>query len=191
MADAALADAADQSQRSPAYYPLAIALGVDQSKDRKELQRLVDFSLQDFPEYYPPHRAMIRALLPRWGGSYVEIDDYIEHVEEKVPADKRREMYARLYTTLAGLEGDEVDLFLETIAKWPKVKEGYEDMLKRYPDSDWLRNSYAGMACRARDAETYRALMSELGDRVLPTAWQGKYSIETCNKQLSSGAKGT
>ncbi|GFE90266.1 rhomboid family intramembrane serine protease [Steroidobacter agaridevorans] len=187
MADAALKDAADKSQQSPAYYPLAIALGVDRSEDRKGLQQLVDFSLQDFPEYYPPHRAMLRALLPKWGGSYVEIDDFIEHVEDKVPAERRREMYARLYTTLAGLEGDEVDLFLETIAKWPKVKEGYEDMLDRYPDSDWLRNVYAWMACRARDAETYRAVVSELGDRVLPQAWMGKYSIEMCNEHVSSG----
>jgi hypothetical protein len=99
----------DKSQQSPAYYPLAISLGVDQSKARKDLQRLVDLSLQDFPEYYPLHRAMLRALLPKWGGSYVEIDDYIEHVQDKVPADRRREMYARLYTTLAALEGDEVD----------------------------------------------------------------------------------
>lgn len=189
MADAALADAADKSPQSPAYYSLAIMLGVDQSKDRKDLQRLVDFSLEDFPEYYAPHRAMLRALLPRWGGSYVKIDDYIEHVEEKVPAERRREMYARLYTTFAGLEGDDVDLFLETIAKWPKVKAGYEDMLDRYPKSDWLRNVYAGMACRAKDAETYRALMSELGDRVLPEAWVGKYTIEMCKEHVNSGPK--
>lgn len=103
MADAALTDAADKQQRSPAYYPLAISLGVDQSKDRTELQRYVNFSLEDFPEYYPPHRAMLRALLPRWGGSYVEIDDYVEHVQDRVPTERRREMYARLYTTLADL----------------------------------------------------------------------------------------
>jgi hypothetical protein len=191
MANAALTDAADRSQQSPAYYPLAISLGVDQSRDREDLQRYVDFSLQDFPEYYPPHRAMLRALLPKWGGSYAEIDDYVEHVQEKMPAERRREMYARLYTTLAGIEGDEVDLFVETIAKWPKVKEGYEDILDRYPDSDWLRNMYAGMACRAKDAETYRAIMSELGDRVLPEAWRGKYSVEMCNGHASSGAKAT
>lgn len=185
MADAALDDAADKSQRSPAYYPLAIGLGVDRSKNRRDLQRLIDLSLQDFPEYYPPHRAMVRAILPRWGGSYVEIDDFIEHVEDKVPAERRPEMYARLYTTLAGLEGEEVDLFRETIAKWPKVKAGYQDMLDRYPESDWLRNLYAWMACRARDAETYRALVSELEDRVLPQAWLGKYSIEMCNNHVN------
>ncbi|HEY0682497.1 MAG TPA: rhomboid family intramembrane serine protease [Steroidobacter sp.] len=189
MADGALRDAADKSQRSPAYYPLAISLGVDQSKAREDLQRLVELSLQDFPEYYPPHRAMLRTLLPKWGGSYVEIDDYVEYVQARLPAERRREMYARLYTTFAALEGDEVDLFLETIAKWPKVKEGYQDMLIRYPHSDWLRNLYAGMACRARDAEVYHALMSELEGRVLPEAWTGKYSIEMCNERVSSGPK--
>jgi membrane associated rhomboid family serine protease len=191
MADAALSDAADKSQRSPAYYPLAISLGVDQSKNRKDLQRLADNSLEDFPDYYPSHRAMLRAYLPKWGGSYVEIDDYVEHVQAKVPAEKQREMYARLYTTLAELSEEDVDLFIETIAKWPKVKEGYEDMLDRYPNSDWLRNLYAGMACRARDAGTYHALISELGDRVLPDAWVGKYSIEMCNEHVNSGPKVT
>jgi hypothetical protein len=189
MADAALTDAADKSQRSPAYYPLAISLGVDQSKNRQDLQRLADNSLEEFPDYYPPHRAMIRAYLPKWGGSYVEIDDYVEHVQAKVPAERQREMYARLYTTLASLSEEEVDLFVETIANWPKVKEGYEDMLDRYPHSDWLRNLYAGMACRARDAETYRALMSELENRLLPAAWVGKYSIQMCNEHVNSGAR--
>jgi rhomboid protease GluP len=191
MADAALSDAADKSRRSPAYYPLAISLGVDQSKNRKDLQRLVDNSLEDFPDYYPPHRAMVRALLPKWGGSYVKIDDYVEHVQSKVPVARQREMYARLYSTLAALSEEDVDLFIETIAKWPKVKEGYQDMLDRYPDSDWLRNLYAGMACRARDAETYDALLSELGDRVLPEAWTGKYSIEVCNERVKSGPEVT
>jgi membrane associated rhomboid family serine protease len=191
MADAALTDAADKQQRSPTYYPLAIALGVDQSKDREALRGYVDFSLEDFPEYYPPHPAMLRALLPRWGGSYAEIDDYVEYVQDKVPAGRRREVYARLYTTLAGLEGDEVDLFVETIAKWPKMKEGYEDILIRYPDSDWLRNMYAGMACRAKDGETYSAIMSELSDRVLPEAWQGKYSVKMCNEHVNSATKST
>lgn len=189
MADAALTDAADRPQRSPAYYPLAIGLGVDQSRDRDDLRRHVDFSLKDFPEYYPTHRAMLRALLPRWGGSYAQIDDYVEYVQESVPAERSREMYARLYTTLYGLEGDEIDLFVETMAKWPKVKQGYEDMLDRYPHSDWLRNLYAGMACRARDGETYRAVMAELGDRVLPEAWEGsRHSVEMCNEYAGSGA---
>lgn len=191
MADAALTDAADKQQRSPAYYPLAISLGVDRSKDRKDLQRYVDFSMEDFPEYYPPHRAMLRALLPKWGGSYAQIDDYVEYVQDKLPAERRREMYARLYTTLAGLEGDEVDLFLETIAKWPKMKEGYEDLLDRYPDSDWLKNMYAGMACRAKDGVTYRAIISELGDRVLAEAWRGKYSVKMCNEYVGSHSEAT
>lgn len=182
MADAALTDAADKQQRSPAYYPMAISLGLDQSKDGKDLQRYVDFSLEDFPEYYPTHRAMLRALLPKWGGSYAQIADYVEYVQDKLPAERRREVYARLYTTLAGLERDEVDLFLETTAKWPRMKEGYEDIVARYPDSYWLRNLYAGMACRAKDGETYRAIMSELGNRVLPEAWKGKYSVKMCNE---------
>jgi hypothetical protein len=187
MADAALTDAADRSQRSPAYYPLAISLGVDQSKDRKQLQQFVDFGLQDFPEYFPPLRAMLRGLLPKWGGSYAQIDDFVQDVEDKVPVERRLEMYARLYTTLAGLEGDDFDLFLDTVAEWPKMKQGYEDMLGRYPESDWLRNLYAGIACRAKDVELYRALTAELGDRVLPEAWTDKYSIESCNERVSSG----
>lgn len=66
------------------------------------------------------------------------------------------------------------------------MKEGYEDILHRYPDSDWLRNMYAGMACRAKDGETYRSIMSELGGRVLPEVWRGKYSIKMCDEHVSS-----
>ena len=188
MADAALTDAANKPQRSPAYYSLAIGLGVDQSKDAKDLQRHVEFSLEDFPMYYAPHRAMLRALLPRWGGSFREIDDYVEYVLDKTPAERRSEMYARLYTTFAELEGNAVDLFAETRSKWPRVKQGYEDILKRYPNSEWLRNVYAGMACRAKDAETYRLIVNDLGDRVLPEAWRGDLSVKKCNELITDTA---
>jgi hypothetical protein len=191
MAAAALNDAADKPQTSPAWYQLAISLGVDQSKSRDQLRKLVDLSVEKYPDYYGPHRQMLRALLPKWGGSYKAIDDYIEHVQEKVPNERRREVYARLYTTLSGLEGDEVDLFGESIAKWPKMKAGYEDMLKRYPNSEWLRNMYAGMACRAKDTQTYRSMMSHLGARALPEAWRGKYSMQMCNERMGLGAKTT
>jgi membrane associated rhomboid family serine protease len=186
MAAGALADAADKDQRSPAYYALAIMLGLDQSKDPGVLQRELDFSLEDFPDYFPPHRAMLRALMPRWGGSFPKVDAYVAHVEEKVPEERRGEMYARLYTMFARLEGDQVDLFSDTAASWPKMKAGYEDILDRYPNSEWLRNMYAQMACRAKDAETYRAVIAELGDRVLPEAWEGKYTVALCDEHVKS-----
>lgn len=191
MADAALTDAADKPQHSPAFYPLAITVGLDRSTDRGQLRRHVDFSMEDFPEYYPTHRAMLRALLPRWGGTYEQIDDYVQQTLDKMPAEKRPEMYARLYTTVESVEGDEVDPFLDTFAEWPRVKAGYQDMLARYPRSDWLRNLYARMACRAKDAAAYRAVMSEIENAVAPEAWAGKYSVEKCNEEMKAAPEAT
>jgi membrane associated rhomboid family serine protease len=191
MAKASLDEAADKPQMSPAWYQLAISLGVDESKSRDQLRKLFDLSVDQFPDYYGPYPQMLRALLPKWGGSYEQIDDFIEQAQQRAPRERQPEMYARLYTTVAVIEGDEVDLFLETLAKWQRLKNGYEDMLKRYPQSAWLRNIYAGMACRANDVEVYRSVRMRLGKQLLPEAWQGKYSIQLCDERMTSQAKET
>jgi len=58
----------------------------------------------------------------------------------------------------------------DSMANWPRISEGFDLMLKQYPDSGYLMNGYAHMACRAEDSEKYQALNAKLKDRLSSTA---------------------
>jgi hypothetical protein len=150
---------------------------------KDELRSTFDDAILKYPDYYSLHRAMLRILMPRWHGSYEEVDDFIADMLNIWSADRRSEVYARLYSLYADLEGDDTDVFKDAYASWSQVREGYEQMLSRNPRSESLRNLYAAFACRAGDAETYVAARSQMR-RVVQSAWTKKFSPEACDLRL-------
>lgn len=183
MAQAALDDAKDRPLPSPVWYQLALQLGLDGGLSNAELRAIFDAGAARYPDYYGLHSAMLRVLMPRWKGSYGEVDNFIEEIVRRTSEARGPEMYARLYSIFAVLEGDDTDLFEEAYARWPTMKQGYEDLLSRYPQSDSIKNAYAQFACRASDAETYRAARIAMNG-IIATAWTPKHSPETCDKSL-------
>ena len=79
-----------------------------------------------------------------------------------------------------------MDIFSDAKADWLRMREGFELMLKRYPNSDYLLNGYAYMACRAEDSERFRGLNARLKNRLSSTAWSERYSPEKCGKKYPS-----
>ena len=65
------------------------------------------------------------------------------------------------------------------------MKTGFEQLMKAYPDSHWNLNHFALFACRARDADTYRRLRKQIGDRPYDAAWPDNLSIEVCDERLT------
>jgi hypothetical protein len=123
--------------------------------------------------------------MPRWGGSYGEVDNFIQEMVRTTSAERASEMYARLYSVFATMEGDETDVFKDAYARWPQMKQGYQDMVSRYPRSEWTRNAYAAFACIAGDAQTYGSARSAIKKLAQP-AWTSKHSPAICDKRLRS-----
>lgn len=184
MAVAALEDAAEAPTLSPVRHELTLLLGLDQGKSAKDLRAVFDAGHAEFPEYYALHRNMLRALMPRWGGAYGAADNFIQEMVRKAPGMRGPETYARLYSYFSALEGDETDLFKDAYANWRTMKQGFDDMLNRYPNSQWLRNTYAVAACQAGDAAAYRIVRTLIGANLIRPAWTQKFSPERCDERL-------
>ena len=155
MAAAALDDVRDGASNNPLWYSLSLKVGLDQAKDREKLQAIFDRGWLKVPNYRPLYRGMLRILMPRWGGSYDDVNKFINQIYAQTASARGYELYAELYSAYAQLEGDELDLFVDSRAFWSGMRNGYLGLLRRYPKSDAVLNSFANFACRANDKETY------------------------------------
>ena len=186
MAAAALDEIGGRASENPLWYTLSLEVGLDQRKDREKLQAIFDQGASVTSLYRPLYRRMLRILMPRWGGSYEEVDRFINRAYALSAAKRGFERYAELYSVYARLEGDDLDLFADSKAYWSAMRTGYLGLVKRYPKSDFVLNSFANFACRADDRDGYRELRRQIGRRISSTAWTDKYSLESCDKKLST-----
>jgi rhomboid protease GluP len=185
MSAVSLAEIAKRAADNPLWYTLSLNVALDQSKDKADLREIFDEGWSASADYRPVYRAMLRALMPRWGGSYDEVNRFIGEIQSKTWRTRGYEPYAELYSIYANLEGDELDLFADTPAVWSGMRSGYIGLLKRHPKSDVILNSFANFACRAGDKDTYSGLRGSLEKRTSSVSWTDKYSIQSCDRKFA------
>lgn len=146
-----------------------------------QLEAIAQDGLKRNPEDYALYFKVMTSLLPKWGGDPKDLDKFIRRAAEQTRAAQGMAMYARLYSAAAE-EQFEHELFQDSYADWALVKQGWEDLLARYPDSPGRRNRYAYMACLAKDRTTLLAQLDQLGPRVDARQWGAnpQRSLEGC-----------
>jgi membrane associated rhomboid family serine protease len=193
MAAAALSALKDRAAMYPLWYTLSMDVVVDQAKDKEkakeQLRSLFDQGVKIAPKYRALYGRMLRILMPRWFGSYEEADQFINAIYAQTAATRGYERYAELYSMYARREGDDLDLFRDTPAFWSGMRAGYLGLVKRYPKSDAVLNSFANFACRAGDKTEYKRLRSVIDKRISATSWTTKYSLSACDEQLGRGGE--
>ena len=186
MAAAGLKDIQERAKGQPLWYHLSLSIAHDQGISTTDLRARFNEAVSRFPEYLPLYREMIRALMPRWGGSYQEIDQFVQDMYKKVPVGRGFEKYVEIYDLLPRLEGGDFDLFSDTLADWPSMRHGFQDMMREHPKSRWVLNRFAYFSCVAGDATQYRALRLEIGARAWKDAWEGKFSTQYCDRTMAA-----
>jgi membrane associated rhomboid family serine protease len=193
MAAAALSELKDRAAKYPLWYTLSMDVGVDQAKEKEEtkekLRPLFDQGVKIAPNYRSLYARMLHALMPRWFGSFEEVDQFINAIYAQTAPIRGYERYTQLYSMYVRMEGDDLDLFRDTPAFWGGIRSGFYGLVKRYPTSDVILNSFANFACRAGDKAEYNRLRSDIGKRFSATAWSSKYSMDACDKQLGGGGE--
>jgi len=122
------------------------------------------------------------SLLPKWGGSWQDIDALAEEAHQQTKARRGAELYAFIYSGIAySVDGN---LFEVTQAKWPRVKEGLKHLLDRTPAGPW-QDRLAYLACLAHDRATFDDAMKRVEDRPDLDFWKGggtggRQNYESC-----------
>lgn len=183
MAADSLDDSPATSRATPLFYETSVSLARDRNLGLENVRAAFDKGVARFPEDWSLYSRMMAALMPRWGGSFEMVDEFIvERSKGKAGPDDA--MYARLYSIYASLEGDQTNIFRDADASWPRMKHGFELLRSRFPKSDYLLNRFSRFACVAADKLTYRTLRQQLANRLSASAWSQTISLASCDKQL-------
>jgi membrane associated rhomboid family serine protease len=180
MAAASLEEARARARPGPAWYALALAVGVDQSRNTQALRAVFDEGFRRFPRYLPLYREMLLALRP---STFEQVDALIRDVAQAHdPTDVA--LYARLYLAYAALVNDQVNIFTDALADWPLMKSGLAELRRRYPGSSFYLNAFAKSACVAGDMEEYAALRPQLDTHPVQGVWSVRFAVAICDAQL-------
>jgi hypothetical protein len=184
MAAAGLEDVRARAATNPIWYQISLSVGVDRDIGVDKMRAIFDAGIRQAPGYAPLYRGMLRRLMPRWSGSYEQVDHFIEELSDKPGSpDRDVELYARLYWMYDSLEHDDIRLFDDSLAVWALMKKGFRRMVDHYPKSDLVLNGYVKFACLSEDAAAYRQLRPLLEHSLASTAWSMKTSLESCDAE--------
>lgn len=162
----------------------AVLLGIGRTMDwnAEQLWTVAQEGLALHPDDIGLYHRVLTGLLPKWGGTAQGVDRFVQQAAEHSRVRLGEEMYARLYSSAAEEQFHHA-LFEDSGARWPRMKQGFEDLLKRLPSTAW-RNRYAYMACLARDKPVFLEQMEQIGTDVERDRWgrNATRTIETCRR---------
>jgi hypothetical protein len=147
-----------------------VALG--QGWSRAEYDKLFNEAVAREPSYSQYYLSKSHYLLPRWHGEEGDWEQFARETAEKVGGSEGIQLYTRIvWSKRWAYKGT---LFSEADVDWAKMKQGFEELDKQYPNSIWNLNAFCYFACQAQDKETARTLFQRLGGKVCPEIWGTK-----------------
>jgi hypothetical protein len=178
-----LKEHADVALTDSSAHRMLLRIGMVQGWSHAQMLAIANDGLRRNPNDLSMYFQLELSLLPKWGGDVRALDQYIKATAVQTRERFGMEMYTRLY--FMALE-DEFGhgLFENTLADWPKMKQGFEDMLVHYPDNPRRLNEYAYTACLAKDRDMLVKLLGRIGSRVRVASWGAnpERSLETCKR---------
>lgn len=163
-------------RKDPNWYVQMLEVARVQGWSRDRTLALFRDASKAFPINYDIYFAAALQLTPRWGGSQEAVAGIAAYAVEQSRKVEGETLYARIYWAVwhsmdAEWSGPDVD--------WKRVRAGFEDVIKRYPDR-WNLNHYARFACDAGDVETSRRLLLRIRGDLEHVAWQGRAHYQRC-----------
>ncbi len=154
----------------PEWYEEMLTIARAQQWELEDFNGLLKEALAREPQYYQTYFNALEYFLPKWHGSAEEIEDFAQDTVNKTKNLEGQAMYARLYWYASQTQFKN-DIFGNSLADWPQMKAGFEDIIRRYPDA-WNLNNYARFACLARDKPKTVELLKRIDESsVVAEAW--------------------
>ena len=171
------------SSKSPVWYQLMYQPIFHLKKPEEIKEKLYSEGFSRHSNFLPLYILKRNQLRPRWGGSWEEVDDFINWSSENTQKNEGMGMYARLYFGVyTNLRRDE-NLYEDTFADWRKLKSGLRDLVRIYPTSQFHKNIFALLACESNDKTAYHEIRPQISDHSR-WRWSYKKNVRSCDQMF-------
>jgi hypothetical protein len=148
----------------------ALLLKAAYSDNLNDYEKKFRMAIAFDPSYSDFYQLKASFLLPQWHGSPGDSIRFANEAIFLAPKGQGLIIYSRIMWHLWA-KSDEVSTFKEPGVSWEKVKQGFFDLEKQYPDSPWNLNWFCRLACAAGDKKTAQILFTRIGSRPYIEAW--------------------
>lgn len=181
---------AEAGRKDPNWWGELLTYAQYGQTSRQDYAKLAQDAIAAFPKNHDIYFTVSQSLLPQWGGSYPAIASLAAQAVENTKAEEGQTFYARIYWNVYGsLTSQGAAVFTRPDVDWPRIRAGFEDLVKRYPDNFNL-NSYARLACvGAQDKKTTASVIERIGQDVVPDAWGSRSEFVRCKSWSQDDTK--
>jgi hypothetical protein len=162
----------------PRWYEQMLKIARTTRLGQGDFDALLQEALEREPLFYQNYFRALEYLLTTQSGNQIVIDNFVAKAVERTMNLEGKGMYARIYWYAAQTEFGNA-LFTESPVQWKMMREGFDAVIKRYPD-EWNLSNYAKFACLAGDQTTSRSILEQLGPRVVREAWYPRSLLTSC-----------
>jgi len=178
-----LDEARNLQEKDPYWWRVALQVARGQGWPKDKYDALVVEAKAFEPKFWGYDTERAFSLLPRWYGEPGDWEAYAEEVSSR-PDGLGPEAYARIAIYLRGFHDN---IFRESQASWPKIREGLQQMCRKYPDSIEIVSNAALLASTAQDREFAKEMFDRLGDTYLPGIWRKPERFVHCRNWANTG----
>lgn len=171
------------SKQSPLWYENMQTIAIAQAWSEEDFLRLFREGTSKEPTYYFLYFSAADYLLPRWHGSAARLAEFVDEAVKVTEQQEGKTLYARIYWSLLWALQDRT--FSPGYADWPRMRQGFEDIVRVYPDN-WNLNAFAYYACMAKDWKTAKMVGSKLSSPELEL-WKDHQTFKNCTHHAYKG----
>ncbi len=164
-------EAADDADSCPYWHRAMLFMGLSNGTPSQHLHTLFE-NARSFDRYdINVHTARAYQLLPRWHGTYEQLEVFARQGYATTCDRMGAEMYARIYQSLKSMES-----LPETACDWHLLQDGFEDWLARH-ETQSIVNAYASAAMAFGDGDAARNIVRSRLSSLYPEAWDSPEQI--------------
>jgi len=169
---------ANLSDDCPQRYRLLLGIGKTKGWDRQTFTSTLDRAIKFEPQYNQYYYQATEYLEPRWYGQEGEWISFADTADILARRAGNREIYTRLVINMWQKEWQNFD---DMNITWEKMKKGFEDMARDYPNSPYNLNNFAKFACLAKDKDAAKAAFAKIKNDPYMDIWaNSKIDFDTC-----------
>ena len=160
----------DVGSSDPEWYSLRLQVMNGQGVDKATILALAREALDREPTYQPIDYVAANALLPKWGGSAQQLQQFVALAIAKSSAAEGTQAYARIMFNIARADPEPIAALAQVGVQWPVLQASLHEIAVAYPDP-WNLNAERAMACLVGTQTDYNAVLPRVSAGFISVAW--------------------